>query len=332
METTNVIALPARREYWARRINDAWQATLEAVFRTGRELIAAKDELPHGEFIKMVETDLSFSRQTAWRLRAIAGDKRLTNVTHVHHLPRSWGTLYELTKLDDEEFRTLIDDGTICPDAERDDIIVARRSLQRNTKQEEHRTHIVGGLVDDLQKFIATGYRVGTIYADPPWLYDNQVTRSAASSQYYGMTFTELCDLPVGDLAWADAHLHVWTTNGFLRECLDLIEAWGFEFKSTFVWVKPDPGIGNYWRNSHEFLLTAVRGDATRFADHNLRSWFECKRGRHSGKPEQVRDFIERASPKPWIELFARHPAPNWLSWGHEIRDSLLAQGLDTIE
>jgi N6-adenosine-specific RNA methylase IME4 len=135
--------------------------------------------------------------------------------------------------------------------------------------------------------------------------------------------------LPVGRLAADDAHLHLWTTNGFLFECPKLFAAWGFEFKSSFVWVKPQIGIGNYWRNAHEILLTAVRGDATRFNDHNLISWLECKRDKHSQKPERVRDFIERASPGPWLEIFARETDPNlnWLSWGHGISDSLLSQG-----
>ena len=110
------------------------------------------------------------------------------------------------------------------------------------------------------------------------------------------MTVEQLCALPVRELAAPDAHLHLWTTNGFLFDCQRIFEAWGFQFRSTFIWAKPDFGIGNYWRNAHETLLTAVRGDATRFADKSLRSWLECERGQHSAKPERVRQMIERAS------------------------------------
>jgi N6-adenosine-specific RNA methylase IME4 len=189
-----------------------------------------------------------------------------------------------------------------------------------------------GGIIGDLQQFIDDGNRVGTIYADPPWLYDNQVTRSATNKKYKGLTVDELCELPIGKLAHADAHLHLWTTNGFLFECPKLFAAWGFEFKSSFVWIKPEIGIGNYWRNAHEFLLTAVRGDAKRFNDHSLRSWLECSRGIHSRKPYQIRSFIEKASPGPHLELFARDDCPeSWLAWGHQIGDSLLSQGLRRI-
>jgi N6-adenosine-specific RNA methylase IME4 len=89
--------------------------------------------------------------------------------------------------------------------------------------------------------------KFGCIYVDPPWLYGNQATRAATSNHYAGMTATQLRDLPVKELAADDAHLHLWTTNGFLREALALVEFWGFEFKSSFVWIKPHIGLGNYW-------------------------------------------------------------------------------------
>lgn len=117
--------------------------------------------------------------------------------------------------------------------------------------------------------------------------------------------------------------------NGFLFECPKIFKAWGFEFKSSFIWVKPQIGMGNYWRNAHEFLLTAVRGNATRFEDKNLKSWMECKRGEHSAKPEQVRGFLERACKDPRrLELFGRSSAPGWAVWGNEISQTQFEQSL----
>jgi N6-adenosine-specific RNA methylase IME4 len=191
--------------------------------------------------------------------------------------------------------------------------------------------------VDDLKTLIKNGHRFGTIYADPPWFYDNQGTRAATGNHYLGLTVSELCELPIAKLAADDAHLHLWTTNGFLFECPRLFDAWGFEFRSSFVWIKPQIGIGNYWRNSHEFLLTAIRGDAKRFADKSLKSWLrddeedelpkswlDCDRSKHSAKPEQVRQMIERASPGPRLELFGRSPANGWVVWGNQIDRGLL--------
>lgn len=196
--------------------------------------------------------------------------------------------------------------------------------------------------VSNLLSLVAAGKRFGTIYADPPWRYDNQGTRAATGGHYKGveedgvevqsaagMTIEEICALPIGDLAAPDAHLHLWTTNGFLFECPKIFEAWGFEFRSSFIWVKPQIGIGNYWRNSHEFMLTAIRGNAKRFNDHSLKSWLECERGAHSAKPEQVRHFIERSSPGPYLELFGRHSAPGWAVWGNQISETLFNHAVE---
>jgi N6-adenosine-specific RNA methylase IME4 len=185
-------------------------------------------------------------------------------------------------------------------------------------------TTVAGRKVFDFDALVRNGEKFGTIYADPPWLYDNQATRAATGNHYGGMTVDELCALPVREIVADDAHLHLWTTNAFLFECPRIFAAWGFEFRSSFIWVKSQMGIGNYWRNSHEFMLTAIRGDAKRFNDRSLMSWLECDRGLHSAKPEQVRHFIERASPGPYLEMFARSGAPNWTVWGNQIPGNLL--------
>lgn len=192
-------------------------------------------------------------------------------------------------------------------------------------------TPIAGRKVFDFEALVRNGEKFGCIYADPPWLYDNQGTRAATGNHYGGMTVDELCALPVRDIAADDAHLHLWTTNGFLFECPKIFEAWGFEFRSSFVWVKPQMGIGNYWRNSHEILLTAIRGNAKRFNDHSMMSWLNCERGLHSSKPEQVRHFIERASPPPYLEMFARSGAPNWTVWGDQIPGNLLDHDMQEV-
>jgi N6-adenosine-specific RNA methylase IME4 len=200
--------------------------------------------------------------------------------------------------------------------------------------------------VADLWGLVEQGKKFGCIYADPPWKYDNQGTRAATGMHYRGvedengdevqsasgMTVEEICALPIKELAAGASHLHLWITNAFLFEAPRIFDAWGFEWRSSFVWVKPQIGIGNYWRNSHEFLLTAIRGDAKRFNDKSLKSWLECDRGQHSGKPEQVRSFVERASPGPYLELFGRRsaesissadPKTKWVVWGNQIERSI---------
>lgn len=181
-----------------------------------------------------------------------------------------------------------------------------------------------------LDALINRGMKFGTIYADPPWLYGNQGTRGATSDHYTGMTVDEIAALPILDLVEDNAHLHLWTTNAFLFESKRIMEAWGFEYKSCFVWVKPQMGMGNYWRVSHEFMLFGIRGRAP-FASRSLMSWAEYPRGRHSAKPEPVRSLIEKASPGPYLEMFARRPAKGWTVWGNEVASDLADESEELI-
>ncbi len=169
-----------------------------------------------------------------------------------------------------------------------------------------------------LDQLIASGRKFGTIYADPPWKYGNQGTRAATDNHYSTMPIDDIASLPIGDLAAEQSHIHLWTTNGFLRDAFKLLDAWGFEFKSTFVWVKPQLGLGNYWRCSHELMLLGVRGGLT-FPPSNVKSWIEEPRGKHSAKPHEIRKLIEQMSPGPRLELFSRTISDGWVSWGNEI-------------
>lgn len=171
---------------------------------------------------------------------------------------------------------------------------------------------------------VLSGEKFGTVYADPPWSYANQGTRAATGNHYGTMTVEEIAALPVQELAADAAHLWLWTTNAFLFECPRLFRAWGFEFKSSYVWVKPQMGIGNYLRNSHELLLLGTRGGLTGAA-RDVRSWGEFSRTEHSAKPEWIRaNVVERVSPGPRLELFGRRPAAGWTVWGDQIARSSL--------
>jgi N6-adenosine-specific RNA methylase IME4 len=159
----------------------------------------------------------------------------------------------------------------------------------------------------------------GCIYADPPWQYGNQGTRAATNNHYQTMTIADLCAMPVESLVADDAHLHLWTTNAFIQEAFVVIKAWGFEYRSMFIWVKPQMGIGNYWRVSHEIMLLGIRGNAKRFNDRSLKSWTEASRTKHSAKPESVRNMVEKASHGPYLELFGRKLVKGWTVFGNQV-------------
>lgn len=117
---TAVVVRKDQAEYWAERISDSVAKSVEAIVETGRELIAAKESLRHGEWGRMFEDGLvPFGERSAQRLMGIASHVVLSNPTHVSFLPPSWGTLYELTKVPELDLKRALSDGTITPDMPR---------------------------------------------------------------------------------------------------------------------------------------------------------------------------------------------------------------------
>ena len=106
-----------------------------------------------------------------------------------------------------------------------------------------------------------------------------------------------------------------------MPEALEVIAAWGFEYKSSLVWVKPSIGPGVWLRNRHELLLVAQRGGyPPPEPDERADSVLEAPRGRHSQKPERVYELLERMYPSASkLELFARRGWPGWAVWGNEL-------------
>lgn len=207
-------------------------------------------------------------------------------------------------------------------DASTAGLVRLAKSLLRLKKQNDHVTGPGTCTVESLETLMERGHRFGTIYADPPWPYSNRGTRGAAATNYKTPTLEWIRELPVEQLAADPSHLHLWTTNAFLRDAFDVIKSWGFEYKSCFVWVKPKIGTGNYWRVSHEFLLLGVRGSLT-FEDKAQRSWMEHGIGKHSRKPDRIREVVEKVSPSPRLEIFGREAVEGWAVWGDQMKEDL---------
>lgn len=136
---TDVTRLPNTRPRakWAELICKAWQESIPSIFETGNLLEASKAELGHGAWLPMVREDLPFSKQTANKLMAIADNDSLRNDAHVRHLPVSWGTLYELTRLTPEQFDAGIKSGAINPKMERKDVAALRGIEPKPSKKKE---------------------------------------------------------------------------------------------------------------------------------------------------------------------------------------------------
>jgi len=169
---------------------------------------------------------------------------------------------------------------------------------------------------------LSTGGGFGVIYADPPWRFepysrDTGMDR-AADNHYPTMTLDDLLVLPVP--AASDAVLFLWATVPMLPEALDVMAAWGFAYKSHYVWVKDRIGTGYWTRNQHELLLIGTRGDIPAPAPgEQYASVVSAAVGEHSAKPAMFAEMIEEMFPNlPAVELFARGPRLGWTVWGNE--------------
>jgi N6-adenosine-specific RNA methylase IME4 len=166
--------------------------------------------------------------------------------------------------------------------------------------------------------------RYGVIYADPPWKYEvfNEDTGSdrLASNHYPLMNLEEIKNLkmPAAD----DCVLFLWATVPLLPQGLEVMEAWGFRYRSNFVWVKHKIGLGHWNRNKHEHLLVGARGSipAPAMGGNKSESVIVAPSTKHSEKPPVVRKMIEEMFPSlPRLEMFSRGRWDGWDVWGPEI-------------
>ncbi|GAB3990705.1 MT-A70 family methyltransferase [Nocardioides marmoraquaticus] len=172
---------------------------------------------------------------------------------------------------------------------------------------------------------LGSSLRYRAILADPPWDIDQGGPRGAAR-HYRVMSLRRIKNLPVRDLAADNAHLWLWVTNNTLRHGYDVAEAWGFTVRSPLTWVKFRIGLGAYLRNSTEHLLFCTRGRApVKFRSQP--TWMQAPVQDHSHKPEEQYALIERVSPGPYLELFARRRQPGWDAWGNQVESDVVIPG-----
>lgn len=170
--------------------------------------------------------------------------------------------------------------------------------------------------------------KFGTIYADPPWEFRDQLDDSR-KKPYETMSFIQLWNLPVRDLAEKNSHLYLWVPNSHIKDGLLIMESWGYKYYTNIVWVKLTSkgklwfGMGRNFRNSTELLLFGVRG-SLRTSTRNTRNIIFAKRPNlHSAKPTEAYELIEKNSPSPKLELFARSKREGWEVWGNEVESTI---------
>jgi N6-adenosine-specific RNA methylase IME4 len=192
------------------------------------------------------------------------------------------------------------------------------RRGQRTQREQDLAARTMAAAAELGQKLYAV------IYADPPWRFepysrDTGMDR-AADNHYPTMTLDDIKVLPIP--AADDAVLFMWATVPMLGAAMAVMVAWGFAYRTNFVWVKDKIGTGYWNRNQHEHLLVGVRGNVPAPAPGDqVPSVITAPRGAHSVKPAVVRKMIDAIFPTlPRLEMFARGDSilPGWDVWGNE--------------
>jgi len=173
--------------------------------------------------------------------------------------------------------------------------------------------------------------RFGSILVDPPWRFMNRTGKVAPEHnrlrRYETMSLEEIKELPIPQIALPQSHLYLWVPNALIREGLEVMSRWGFDYKTNLVWYKirkdggPDGrGVGFYFRNVTELVLFGVRGALRTLAPGRRQvNILRSRKRKHSQKPDELYDIVERCSPGPYLELFARCRRRGWYQWGDEL-------------
>ena len=175
------------------------------------------------------------------------------------------------------------------------------------------------------------------ILADPPWQYNDKMKMEGihgmirgAESFYKTMSISEIKSLPISQIADKNCILFIWVTMPLLQEGLDVIKAWGFEYKTCgFTWIKKTKnnkihcGMGHYTRGNAELCLIGIKGK-TNIKSHSVYQVVESPIKKHSQKPEIIRrKIVELCDDLPRIELFARQKTEGWDVWGNEVKSDI---------
>lgn len=185
-----------------------------------------------------------------------------------------------------------------------------------------HRRHLrdkaIKRILEEPQPLPDGRFRV--IVADPPWAYEKRKDDGTSRNQlgYPTMSTEEICNLDVGARAHEEGCvLWLWTTNAFMRDVYEILDAWGFEEKTILTWAKAHIGAGDWLRGQTEHCVMAIRGKPVVHLT-NQSTLLVAPKAEHSRKPNEFYALVEKLCPGSKLELFAREARPGWIAWGAE--------------
>lgn len=290
------------------RLHDSSEADLDERISLGGELHEAWTLLGgnHRAFHRWLEgSGWKFSQVTAWYHRMLAeheDDVRRVFKTWVMDTPPNYKTVVNIIRKTPENVEA------ICAG----DMTIAEAVRRAKASQAHRRVQTDPANLVQLGKY-------DVILADPPWKFDNDQPSRSVERYYPTMSVDDIkaLKIPTADRSV----LLLWVPNALLPVGLDVMDAWGFEYRSNFTWVKGSAGMGYWVRSQHELLLIGAQGGMPPpEPEHRHPSVVSAPTGPHSKKPDVFYEMIERMYPEARrLEMFAREPRRGWDSWGDQL-------------
>lgn len=205
---------------------------------------------------------------------------------------------------------------------------------------------MIEGTTKSLEALIKRGLKFPLIYADPPWAFRvwslNETNKMRTAENHYNggtMTIEQIKQMPVKQLAAKNCALVLWAVSPDIPGALDVMKAWGFEYVTVaFTWVKQSKsqkslhvGMGYYTRANPEICLLGKIGAPKRLSKE-VQQLVLAPIGRHSHKPMEVAQAIERLFPGPYLEMFSRQARKGWVSFGDEVQRDIFTKNLPELD
>ena len=273
---------------------------------------------------KELERKTTFVKSQKSNLETINTNKELSNVSGVGQQTIARVKVIQANAT--PEIKAKLSTGEVSINQAYQDIKKEEKKEQQEVKKQAYKDKIETVSENEFKiDIFNTGKKFRIIYADPPWQYDLEQTSpnlGGAIKHYNSMSINELCSLPIKEITEKDAVLFLWVTSPKLNLFLQLMDAWGFDYKTSFVWDKVKHNMGHYNSVRHEFLLIGGKGKSTPDVKKLVDSVISIERSdKHSEKPIEFIELIDSLyAYGNRIELFARQAKKdNWFYYGNEI-------------
>ncbi len=208
-------------------------------------------------------------------------------------------------------------------------ITFTKSTIMKVIKLSDYKSNVARDFISEVQQ-----KNYGTILADPPWRFQNRTGKMAPEhkrlNRYKTLHLDEIKEIPVHLVSNENSHLYLWIPNALLKEGLEVMEAWGFKYKSNIIWHKirkdggPDGrGVGFYFRNTTEIILFGVRGSLRTLKPGRTQvNIIKTQKQEHSRKPDEQYQLIENCSPGPYLEVFSRGAKKGWDVFGNQASEN----------